>query len=209
MRQAQSVRVDTAVGKDQETSRRAARAAARLKNINLTKLNSAYHRYVATVPRELRLKELRHSWHPVTPDHRSTRSISQWNNEIGAWRRQVYLWNGVTEAQCTLLSEAVRKGDSKAFLGICENTLSPESPEEGYDQLLNPESNSIPVTPVLFKPHWFKGQIMHPGFRTIEESEFLQRAGRVHNTFGNQQLRKNYKEYINSYTLGDMSPGCD
>ncbi|EDO06231.1 histone RNA hairpin-binding family protein [Babesia bovis T2Bo] len=200
MRYAKYARQSTYVDKDKDNYDREARASNRLKNITLTKLNAAYERYTATVPRELRFKELRNSWHPVTPDHRSSLSISQWNQQISNWRHCVYLWNGITDAQCALLSNAVRDGDIQAFLGICENTLLPESSEDGYASLLDSASSGTSLAPVLFKPSWFKGQITHSGFRTLEESEFLNRAIVISKSSTNKQFHERYKRYINSYS---------
>ncbi|ORM40733.1 uncharacterized protein BXIN_2419 [Babesia sp. Xinjiang] len=209
MREVKSYRSVTCVERRKETSHSEARASTRLKNINLTKFHAAYERYLATVPRELRLTELRDSWHPVTPDHRSSLSISQWNCEIGAWRRQVYLWNDITDSQRVLLCDAVRKADSKLFLAICEPTLPQTSPEEGYDLLLGAGRCDLPLTPLLYKPSWFKGQITHSGFRTIEESEFLIRALRGHSFSVSAEFRMFHEDYTRSFTERGRPYGCE
>ncbi|GIX64559.1 histone RNA hairpin-binding protein, putative [Babesia caballi] len=209
MRRGQSRRSDASVERGEGAAASEARAATRLKNINLTKLHASYERYLSTVPRELRLRELRESWHPVTPNHRSTSSISQWNREIGAWRRSVYLWNGVAEAQCKLLSEAARKGDAAEFLRICEQEHPAEEPPAGgsCDRLVDPGCADYATEPVLYKPAWFKGQITHAGFQTVDEADFLERASRVLSASESRAFRESYENYIRSYTDGGLRSG--
>ncbi|GBE61673.1 50S ribosomal protein [Babesia ovata] len=208
MRRAKAFRSDFAVDKGEGVGTAEARAATRLKNINLTKLHASYERYIRTVPRDLRLPALRQSWHPVTPDHRSRSSISQWNREIGAWRRRVYLWSNVTDSQCGQLSEAVSKGDVDAFLSICERPPAPDAPAT-YAQLVDPDCTDIGSAPVLYKPSWFKGQLTHAGFQTVEESDFVARAGKVHDSCANPEFREFYADYIKSYTDSDPPVGGD
>ncbi|KAK1938349.1 hypothetical protein X943_000461 [Babesia divergens] len=182
------------------------RACSRLKNINLTKLHSSYKLYVKTVPRELRLKCLEDSWHPVTPDHCSKASISQWNREISAWRKKVYLWNNVLDTQSNLLSEAVRKGDVEGFLNICTRDVCRVPIDNGYSRLLDPTRTDEVVTPIIYKPRWFKGQITHSGIQILEEKEFLDRAAVVYGN-SDDRFKTFYAEYLRSYT--DAAPFFD
>ncbi|KAK1442677.1 hypothetical protein BgAZ_301950 [Babesia gibsoni] len=194
-----SFRSDSGVFREEADSSQISRAANRLKNINLTKANESYERYLRAVPRECRLPSLSDSWHPVTPDHRSKATISQWNKEISAWRKRVYLWNSVTDSQCDLLADAVRNGDIKGFLRICKKTEEPATRQYSHRTLLDPKSNAVAIEPVLYKPRWFNGEITHSGFHTIDEKEFVDDAAEIYRN-SNDNFRKFYEEYVQSYT---------
>ncbi|KAK2198283.1 bifunctional SLBP [Babesia duncani] len=145
------------------------RVQNRLKSINHTKQHACYDKYISLVPKALRRIELNDSWHPSTPDHRLNCSNSQWNHKLSKWRHQIYKWNDVSIEYQSELVEALESSNVQTIIETYNNSIRKIEPK--VNPLFEP-CQVDEITPVIFKPKWFKGKIIHSGFVTIDEIDF-------------------------------------
>ncbi|XP_953056.1 uncharacterized protein TA08190 [Theileria annulata] len=149
--------------------------SSRLKAVNLTKLQDSYKRYVRVVPRQLRVKELSDSWHSRTPDYRLNLTHSKWNKRLSNWRKLVHRWDRISDAQCDLLSDCLKRGDLEGFVSICESSNKESVDFDVCDHLLGQHTADL-YYPIIYKPFWFKGDINSNGFQTVDETTFLNKS---------------------------------
>ena len=67
----------------------ARRLSQRQKQLDMGKATTGYQRYLAAVPRHLRIEPL----HPKTPQPRKQCSKRSWDGQVRKWRRALHLWD--------------------------------------------------------------------------------------------------------------------
>jgi hypothetical protein len=77
----------------------------REKQIDIGKKTREYIFYIECIPKHLRKKKWRNSWHPQTPDYKEKRSTRSFQGLIKCWRRCLHNWGNLSPEVYAFIKE--------------------------------------------------------------------------------------------------------